>query len=565
MSNRPMPAIGSRGIWLARGVPIALLTAGALGLGLFAWREAARAARTEEVLMHDYASFVADRFVRAAAVEYARASGMSGTLRGDRADAPFAVLQHHARALAAGRRSALPEPAHEIVRYFFEYDARRGSLAFSGRAPGPEEARRLRAALGSFIHSCGASELVPLGRFTAAPLPGRRELAWSVLLQTDERAALRRMLGFRAAEEFAARTLLAPLASQPIQCECPSNVIPASLASAGTTNQAASFVLRDAAGEIVARSQPPYPDAPAVRQALSPETPFPGWTVEVAVNPAVVRPLLPGGEGGAPWPALVLMAGVVVSSGLLAFLALHRDRQLWRARQDFVANVTHELKTPLARIRLFNELLLADRQEDAAKRSHYRTMIDRECRRLTQLIERVLDFSRGERGGRRYRREAVDLQRVVGEAVEALAARPGRVVLSGPDALPPLVGDAQALQQVVLNLLDNALKYSPEDRSVEVGLTLERFAVKLWVRDRGCGIPASECRRIFDEFYRVESGDTQRAAGSGLGLALVRRAVAAHGGRIDVESEPGRGSTFVVTLPLASPEAAGPAPARQPA
>jgi two-component system phosphate regulon sensor histidine kinase PhoR len=302
-----------------------------------------------------------------------------------------------------------------------------------------------------------------------------------------------------------------------------------------------------------------------VRQALSPDTPFVGWTVEVAVNPTVVRPLLPNGGRGAPWTVLALMAAVVLSSGLLAFLALHRDRQLWRTRQDFVSNVTHELKTPLARIRLFNELLLADRQEDAGRRSYYRGVIDRECRRLTLLVERVLDFSRSEHAAHRPRREALDLRRVVEDAIQGLGGEPGRVVCR-LEPVPPVMGDAHALGQVVLNLVDNALKYSPDDQPVEVSLRADAGAVKLLVRDHGCGIPQAERERIFEDFYRVESGDAQRASGSGLGLALVRRAVAAHGGRVDVASEVGRGSAFSVSLPLpAAVAATTPAPSRLPA
>jgi len=553
-----------RGIWRARGLPLAVLTAGAVGLGVFAWREADRATRTEAVLMHDYASFIADKFVRAAAAEYARASGMNGSLRREGGGAPFAALQQHVRALDAGRPSVLHPPRSDIARYFFEYDARDGRLAFSGKPPAPEEAERLQATLAGFAPGCGANELVPLGRLAAAPRGEREAIAWSVLLQTDARAGVRRVVGFRADEATVARTLFAPLASQPIECDCPSNVVPASLASAGATNKAASFVMRDGSGQVVFRSAPAYPDAPAVRQALSPDTPFEGWTVEVAVNAAVVRPLLPSGGRGAPWAVLALMAAVVLSSGLLAFLALHRDRQLWRARQDFVSNVTHELKTPLARIRLFNELLLADRQEDAGKRSYYRGVIDRECRRLTLLVERVLDFSRSERGAHRFQSEAVDLRRVVEEAIQGLGGEPGRVVCR-LDTVPPLVGDAQALGQVVLNLVDNALKYSPEDRPVEVSLSADAGALKLCVRDQGCGIPQAERERIFEEFYRVESGDAQRASGSGLGLALVRRAVAAHGGHVDVDSEVGRGSAFTVSLPLPAAAATTLAPSRLPA
>jgi signal transduction histidine kinase len=563
MSNRDVRGLGIRASWRVRALATALLVAGAGGLGVFGWREADRATRTQAILMRDYASFIADRFVRAAASAYARASGLNGAPPGAEGDAAFAVLQHHARVLEAGRAAALPVPTSSLARYFFAYEAARRKLEFAGAAPLRGEADRLKTTLEEHAPACGANQLVALGRLRAAPQRGADDIAWSVVLQTDQRGALRRAVGFRAAEQTVAQTLFAPLASQPIECDCPSNVIPASLASAGATNRAASFVLRDAAGRVVFRSEPAYPDATPVTQPLSSETPFPGWTLEVAVNPAVVRPLLPNGGEGAPAGLLALMAAAVLGSGLLAFFALHRDRQLWRARQDFVSNVTHELKTPLARIRLFNELLLADRQEDAEKRGHYRTVIDRECRRLTLLVERVLDFSRSERGGRRLQKEPVDLRRVVEEAIESLAADPSRVVTE-LRPVPMLAGDAQALQQVVSNLLDNALKYSPEDRPVAVSLMAGDAVVTLRVRDQGCGIPASERERIFDEFYRVESGDTQRASGTGLGLALVRRAVAAHGGRIEVESEVGRGSAFTVTLPL-SLSGGVPAPSRLPA
>jgi signal transduction histidine kinase len=476
---------------------------------------------------------------------------------------PFAVLQQHARALDAGRAPILPSPEVALFSYLFYYEARDGSLRYGGAPPSPEEEGRLRAALADFSPACGESQLVPIGRLRAPGVPGGDELAWSVLLQTDEQGAVRRVFGLRVDERALAKELFAPLTTQPIDCDCPGNVVPASLASAGATHRAASFVLRDAADRVVLRSEPQYEDVPAARQALSPETPFPGWTVEVSVNPAVVRPLLPYGGRGAPWPVLATMGAVVLSSGLLALVALRRDRQLWRARQDFVSNVTHELKTPLARVRLFNELLLADRQEDGEKRAHYRRVIDRECRRLTLLLDRVLDFARSERGTFRYQKAATDLREVVRDAIETVqaSAEPSRVV-ARLDPVPAVWADAAALQQVVLNLLDNALKYSPGDRPVEITLSAEPHAVRLTVRDQGCGIPEWERERIFDAYYRVEAGDAQSTSGSGLGLALVRRAVEAHQGRIELQSEVGRGSVFSVVLPLRGEPEPRPAPVR---
>jgi two-component system phosphate regulon sensor histidine kinase PhoR len=306
-------------------------------------------------------------------------------------------------------------------------------------------------------------------------------------------------------------------------------------------------------------SRPQYGGAAAVQQPLSPELPFAGWTIEVAINPAVVQPFLPYGGRGVSWYVLALVGCLIPGSGILAFAALRGENRLFRLRQDFISSVSHDLRTPLARIRLFNELLMRGGQTDGAKRSHYRKVIDRECRRLTILIGNILDFSRHERGVKEYEKTALDLRKVVEDAMESFraASDEGRFKLStNLESVGLVMGDAQALEQVLINLLDNAVKYSPEGSLIEVSLVRVYKTARLSVADRGCGIPRREQRRIFEPFYRVgsQAGKDGAATGSGLGLALVLGAVRDHGGQVCVRSEPGAGSTFEITFPLCGAE-----------
>jgi two-component system phosphate regulon sensor histidine kinase PhoR len=274
--------------------------------------------------------------------------------------------------------------------------------------------------------------------------------------------------------------------------------------------------------------------------------------VEVAVNPAVVQPLLPYGGKGVPWLVLTLLFVLVIGSPGLAVRSLRRDAELLRLQQDFIGNVSHELRTPLARIRLFNELLMEGRQTDPSKALRYREIIDRECRRLGFLVDKVLDFSRKKRNGRDLTRSELNLRQVIDDGLDSFRSLSdqGRFTLTEHlDDVPPVLGDANGLQQVLINLLDNAVKYSPEGASIEVELTAVNGVALLSVKDEGYGIPVAEQERIFGQFYRVESGEAQRSAGSGLGLSLVKHTVEAHGGRVRVQSQEGRGSLFVVEIP----------------
>jgi two-component system phosphate regulon sensor histidine kinase PhoR len=279
------------------------------------------------------------------------------------------------------------------------------------------------------------------------------------------------------------------------------------------------------------------------------------------------------------WIISVLLLSIVAGAGM-SLRRAQRQAQLARARATFVSNVSHELRTPIASIKMFSELLERELQgpdgHPAAKRSaslpQYLALIRHESDRLARLIESVLDFSRMERGGRTYRFELCDPAEVFETAVESFRPRAEsegfRFEVRLAETLPPLRLDPDAICQVVLNLLSNAVKYSDTVKEIRVSAMREGPWVVLDVEDRGIGIAAGDLSRVFDQFYRVDQRlDSGHGGGLGLGLTLARHIAGAHGGEILVHSEPGRGSTFRVLLPVPA-ESAGrvlPAAARRPA
>jgi two-component system phosphate regulon sensor histidine kinase PhoR len=252
------------------------------------------------------------------------------------------------------------------------------------------------------------------------------------------------------------------------------------------------------------------------------------------------------------------LIGLMVSTilGGIGFLlyAVRKERRANQLKSEFISNVSHELKTPLSLIRMFGELLALGKVKSAETGREYAEIITRESERLSRLIDNVLDFSRIERGKASYDFQSGDLADVVARAVDVYRLRFEREGVQlkmeiEPD-LPETLFDESALTLVLLNLLDNAVKYGGEEKRVEVSVRREIARLRLTVRDHGPGIPHDEQRRIFDRFYRGPSVRAHHARGSGIGLSLVKHIAEAHGGRVTVDSEPGLGSSFHVTLPI---------------
>jgi two-component system phosphate regulon sensor histidine kinase PhoR len=255
----------------------------------------------------------------------------------------------------------------------------------------------------------------------------------------------------------------------------------------------------------------------------------------------------------------MLMVGfscVVVLAGMAVVLvAARRERRLSELKSDFVANVSHELKTPLALVRMFTELLLSGRVASDDKRREYMQIIMNESERLTALIENVLDFAKFERGKSAFEFQEGDLGPVVLRAIDIYryrAEREGITVQTDIAAgLPVAKFDNRALELVVMNLLDNAFKYAKDGKLVKVAACARGSDLEIRVSDDGPGIAPEDRRRIFDRFVRGKSGVEKQVRGSGIGLALVKHIAQSHGGDAWVESVLGRGSTFIVTLPVA--------------
>lgn len=264
--------------------------------------------------------------------------------------------------------------------------------------------------------------------------------------------------------------------------------------------------------------------------------------------------------------ALLALSCVVVVAGVVVLLfATAQERRLAQLRGEFVANVSHELKTPLALVRMFGELLMTGRVASEEKQRQYQSIIVRESERLTALIENVLDFARVERGKAAYDFAPADVAAVVVRAVDACRYRAEteglRLEVDVPEgAQLEAVVDERALQLVVINLVENAIKYAPGSDVVRVEVAADGTlrggaAIAIRVVDRGPGIDPDDRERIFERFYRGKRAPERQVRGSGIGLSLVRHIVDAHEGEVFVRDTPGGGSTFVVRVPMSGPDA----------
>jgi signal transduction histidine kinase len=251
---------------------------------------------------------------------------------------------------------------------------------------------------------------------------------------------------------------------------------------------------------------------------------------------------------------LFLVLSVTLSAAYFLWRDVRRETRLAEMRSQFVSSVSHELKTPLTAIRMFAETLRMGRAVAPQTQQEYLDTIVNESERLTRLLNNVLDFSKIEQGQKIYHRELISLPQVVhaaGRAMQYPLAERGFVLqVEIQDNLPAVRADADALEQAILNLLTNAMKYSGDSREIALRLTAQNACAVIQVTDHGVGIPPEETSRIFQKFYRVPSPENQLIPGTGLGLTLVEHVARAHGGQVGVESVLGQGSTFSLRIPL---------------
>ena len=302
---------------------------------------------------------------------------------------------------------------------------------------------------------------------------------------------------------------------------------------------------------IVARSSASTGDAGSVASDF--RAMFPFWSL------AGSRVSAPVGTGVTPYAGMVaVVVGVLVLGVVLLMRDVSREREIGRLRTDLVNGVSHDLKTPLTVIRLYADTLRKLPQPADDERERYASIIVSESQRLGHLIENVLSASQIDRGLKKYRIEYGEIGPVVMHLMatyrQFLQERGFSVEVHVETDLPTVRLDAAAAGEAVLNLLENAVKYSGDVKHIAVRVRRAAEGVAVDVEDRGVGIPESECQRVFDQFYRRD--EQIGAGGYGLGLFLVKHIVQAHGGRIGVESQPGRGSCFTLVFPSAEDERA---------
>jgi signal transduction histidine kinase len=259
--------------------------------------------------------------------------------------------------------------------------------------------------------------------------------------------------------------------------------------------------------------------------------------------------------------AFLILGGLSLLMGagmIFAYRNVARELALAKLKSDFVSNVSHELRTPLSLIRLYAETLELGRISTPGKHHEYYEIIRKESERLSALINNILDFSRIEAGKKEYSFRETDMADLVRSTLESyrfeIEQNGFQFEQKIDNNLPPLRVDREAIARSLLNLVNNAVKYSATEKYLGVHLYQRNGDVNLEVVDRGIGIPAKEQLKIFEKFYRVGDPLVHNTKGSGLGLSLVRHIVQAHGGMVAVESAPGRGSKFIITLPVQNSE-----------
>ena len=290
--------------------------------------------------------------------------------------------------------------------------------------------------------------------------------------------------------------------------------------------------------------------APEVERNL--EGAFPGLTLAIKLRGNTLAAI---GERFARMSLLSLAAlSLVLAGGIaLTYRNVTKEMALARLKSDFVSNVSHELRTPLSLIRLYAETLEMGRLTSPEKYQEYYRIIRKESERLTALINNILDFSRIEAGRKEYDFRETDMSELVHNTLDSYRyqlEQSGFQFEEKIDEVPPMRVDREAMARSLLNLVNNALKYSQDRKYIGVNLYRDNGSVKLEVVDQGIGIPAQEQQKIFEKFYRVGDPLVHNTKGSGLGLSLVRHIVHAHGGEVSVDSAPGQGSKFTIVLPV---------------
>ena len=536
----------------SRRLPLALLLLGLAVAGVAAW-QAARTVRrhqeTSERLLGGYAAFAAWSFRQHAAEELDHAfHGLlepvvhAGGQWGDTAVTPDALVALDAdpsrtQMCAAGVEEALLFCAADPgAPWFFRVPLGGGAPTFAGELPG--EGVRRWAADAVRAHAAGVRRPGWEFSLVRGTLGGGERLLVYALAGPDAAPVA---YGFELDGARFARLLDTLLATRPL--------LPDALTRGRPSRELLGVRLLSPSGEALSAS----PGAGGPRTSSDTLDAALGRLVaEATILPAATRALAGGAFDAPRLPLLGGLLLLAVVLGAVALRQLRREAELARLRSDFVSSVSHELRTPLAQVQLFLDTLRAGRWRTDEQREWILDNMQRETARLTGLVNNVLHFSRGERGDAGGPRAPVDLGEYVAGVVAGFAplAASRRVrldVVTEPGVMAPL--HEESFRQVLLNLLDNAVKYGPEGQRVRVGVSLREARARVTVSDEGPGVEPAERARIWEPFRRGRQAVGSVAVGSGIGLAVAREIVEWHEGAVWVEGAAGGGACFVVELP----------------
>jgi signal transduction histidine kinase len=321
------------------------------------------------------------------------------------------------------------------------------------------------------------------------------------------------------------------------------------LCSDGLEELGVSYRILDGYGKCVSGLQAPE-EAAFLHAPLGKF--FPGWRAEIHFSDVDIFEKTANRQKVIYIWAGLLAIAVMVAAGLLTAQAIGKQIKINKLKNDFIATVSHELKTPLASMRVLVDTLLEGSYRDQHQVTEYLELVSKENERLTGLIDNFLTFSRMERNKQAFAMARTSPAAVARDAAEAVKTKfsKGKCTfeVNIPDDLPDVTADRDAMVTVLVNLLDNAYKYSYDEKQIELSVSSEDGSVCFCVSDNGAGMSRRSVKRIFNRFYQADRSLARRAEGCGLGLSIAKFIVDAHKGTISVESKPGEGSTFTICL-----------------
>ena len=531
-----------RGAVVAVLLVLAFAVAAALGVQAY---ETARYHRAQaDRVLRDYAALAAARVAQRSASEIYYA-----------VKPPLQALQH---AQEMAPHKPLPRPAdlhfdvmeHEFslapyIRFTFRMDLKTGELQTSGQALPPLVRTWLLDTLPVHTRTVYDSSW-HMGSVLGQPGGDwdRRYVVYTVL--RDSQGSLRTALGFEAK----------PAALRPLVVQATEKfpLLPRPLTGGVQYDSMGSIIITDRYGVEIYRSAVQYTSPFTARDTIG--TDMGDLYAQATLRGAIADKLIIGGLPKSRFPLILGLLGLTAVLIGTALVQLRRESQLTRLRSDFISGVSHELRTPLTQIRMFSETLTLGRVRSDEERRRSLAIIDQEARRLTHLVENLLHFSRSERQTAHITPEPTALGPLVQEVIDGFAplaaARGATIAATVPDDLV-VTADPGAVRQMLLNLLDNAVKYGPAGQEVRIGATRKNGVAKLWVDDGGPGIPRADRERVWERFWRLERDRESAVAGSGIGLAVVRELATLHHGRAWIDDEgpaAGTGTRVVIELPV---------------